>query len=60
MPSAQEFWLRAKERIHDMAKLPMLAFLVVTRAMLAWLGIWFVFRCVEYLFQRFLAHSWIF
>ena len=52
-------WAWFKERLRDMARLPLIVLLGFTSSMAAWLGMWLVWRASQFLFERYLAKSWI-
>lgn len=52
-------WQKAKERIRDVARVPLMALVIFVSGMIGWLGIWTAWRASEWLFQHYLARSWL-
>lgn len=55
----QDRWQKLLARSRDAARYPIIAFVIFTSAIAAWLGCWGVWRAAEWVFHKYLAASWL-
>ncbi len=52
-------WAKLRERLRDLARLPVIGLSIFIAAMFAWLGAWAVWRVCEWVFHFYLKESWV-
>lgn len=51
-------WTQIIEWLRLLARLPIIGLLIVTAAMMSWLGFWFIIRFSQYVYMKYLIHPW--
>jgi hypothetical protein len=51
-------WSQIVEWLRLFVRLPIIGLLIVTAAMMSWLGFWFVVRFSMYVYTTYLNHPW--
>lgn len=59
MPANPDRWKLLRERLKELARIPLMAFVVFFTGVLAWLLGWTVWRAAEWLFHTYLSRSWL-
>jgi hypothetical protein len=59
MPEISDGKIRIQRVFREAARFPIVVFVIVTSSVLAWLGIWWVWRLGQMLFKKYLERPWI-
>lgn len=49
---------KIKERLRDLARLPLMLLVMFISAMLCWLGAWAAWRSASWIFEHYLQEPW--
>ena len=58
MPNLNECASRVRTLLREAARFPLLVFVIVTSGVLAWLGVWYVWRAGQWVFSHYLERPW--